>query len=73
MANVAHAAQQPWGLELAEAQHKIKEKYLYNWVHDAESIIDVIIYLAAADKQHNHQEATAPENSETANMVNIGN
>ena len=29
-ANVAHAAQQPWGYELAEAQRKIKAKYLYN-------------------------------------------
>ena len=29
-------------------------------------------YLAAADEQHNRQEATAPENSETANMVNLG-
>ena len=28
MANVAHAAQQPWGSELAEVQRKIKEKYL---------------------------------------------
>ena len=29
-------------------------------------------YLAAADKQCNFQEATAPENSETANMANLG-
>ena len=29
-------------------------------------------YLAAADEQHNHQEATVPEKSETANMVNLG-
>ena len=29
-------------------------------------------YLAAAEKQRNRQEATAPENSETANMVNLG-
>ena len=58
--NVAHAAQQPWGSELAEAQRKIKAKYLYNWVHYAKSIIDMIIFLAAADKQRNRQEATAP-------------
>ena len=34
--NVVHAAQQPWGSELAESQRKIKAKYLYNQVHDAE-------------------------------------
>ena len=28
-------------------------------------------YLASADEQRNHQEATAPENSKTANMVNL--
>ena len=42
--NVAHAAQQPWGYELAEAQRKIKAKYLYNQVHDAKSIIDMMIF-----------------------------
>ena len=71
-ANVAHAAQQPWGSELAEAQRNIKAKYLYNWVHDAESIIDMMVFLAAADEQCNRQEATAPENNKTANMVNLG-
>ena len=39
--NVAHAAQQPWGSKMAEAQRKIKAKYLYNRVHDAYSIIDI--------------------------------
>ena len=29
-------------------------------------------YLAAAYEQRNCQEATAPENRETANMVNLG-
>ena len=29
-------------------------------------------YLAAVDEQRNHQEATAPENSETANTYNLG-
>ena len=29
-------------------------------------------YLVASDKQRNHQEATVPENRETANMVNLG-
>ena len=29
-------------------------------------------YLAAVDEQRNCQEATAPENSKTANMVNLG-
>ena len=43
-ANVEHAAQQPWGSELAEAQRKIKEKYLYNWVHDADSIINMMSF-----------------------------
>ena len=71
-ANVAHTAQKTWGSELEKAQRKIKAKYLYNRVHDTDSIIDMIIYLAAADKQRNRQEATAPENRETDNMVNFG-
>ena len=58
--NVAHAVQQTWGSELAEAQRKIKAKYLYNKVHDANLIIDMMSYLAAADEQRNRQEATAP-------------
>ena len=57
-ANVAHAAHQPWGSGLAEAQRKIKAKYLYNWVHDADPIIDMISFLAAADKQRNRQAET---------------
>ena len=71
-ANVAYTAQQTWGSELAEAQLKIKVKYLYNKVHDADSIVEMMKYLAAADEQQNCQEATAPESSETANMVNLG-
>ena len=71
-ANVAYATQQTWGSELAEAQRKIKAKYLYNKVHNTESIIDMIKYLAAANEQHNRQEATAPEKSETTNMANLG-
>ena len=57
---------------MAEAQHNIKAKYLYNKVHDANSIIDMIIYLTAEDEQRNCQEATAPENSNTTNMVYLG-
>ena len=53
--NVAHAAQQPRGSKMAEAQRKIKAKYLYNRVHDSESIIDMMIFLAAADEQRNLQ------------------
>ena len=71
-ANVAYAAQQTWGSDLAEAQRKIKAKYLYKKVHDADYITDMMKYLAAVDEQQNRQEATAPENSETANMVNLG-
>ena len=71
-ANVTYAAQQTWGSKLAEAQRKINSKYLYNKVHNANSIIDMMKYLDAADKQRNRQEATAPENSKTANMVNLG-
>ena len=71
-ANVARAAHQLWGSELAEAQRKIEAKYLYTRVHDAELIIDMMSFLAAADEQCNHQEATAPENNETANMVTMG-
>ena len=72
MANLPHAAHQPLGSELVEAQIKIKAKYLYNRVYDANSIIDMMIYLAAADKQCNCQEETVQKNSATANMVNIG-
>ena len=61
MSNVARAMQQPWGSELAEAQRKIKSKYLYNWIHDAELIIDMMIFLVAGDEQRNCQEATALE------------
>ena len=71
-ANVAHAAQQPRRYEMAEAQSKIKAKYLYNRVHDAESFIDMMSFLAAADEQRNRQETTATENNETANMVTMG-
>ena len=70
--NVAYSAQQTWGYELAEAQCKTKVKYFYNKVQDADSIIDMMKYLATADEQHNRQVALAPENSETSNMVNQG-
>ena len=59
-ANAAYVAQQAWGSELAEAQHKINANYLYNKVHDADLIIDMMRYLAAADEHRNHQEATGP-------------
>ena len=71
-ANVAYAAQQKWGSELAEAQRNIKTKYLYKEVHNSDSIVDMIKYLAAADEQRNRQEGMAPETSETANTVNLG-
>ena len=54
-ANVAQAAKQLWGSEMAKAQRKIKAKYLYNRVHDAESIINMMIFGASADKQHNRR------------------
>ena len=72
MANVAHAAQHPWGSKLDEAQRKIKAKYLYNRVYAAKLIIDMMICLASSDEQRNRQEATAPENNKTANTVNLG-
>ena len=71
-ANIAYAAQQPRGLEIAEAQRKIKEKYLYNKVHDADSIIMIMTYLVSADEQRNRQGATAPEGTEKSNMVSMG-
>ena len=43
-ANVDHAAHQPWGSKLAEAQRKIKAKYKYNQVHDAALIIDTMSF-----------------------------
>ena len=46
--NVAYVVQQTWGSDLEEAHQKIKAKYLYNKVQDANSIIDMIKYLAAA-------------------------
>ena len=70
-ANFAYAAQKTWVSKLAEAQRNIKAKYIYNKVHNADSVIDMMRYLSAADKQRNFQEATAPENSKTANMVNL--
>ena len=70
--NVAHAAQQPWVSELAEAHRKIKAKYLYNRVHNADSIIDMMSFLAEADEKRNRQEETALENNETTNMVTMG-
>ena len=57
---------------MEESQRRIKAKYLYNKLHDADSIVNMMKYLAASDKKRNRQEATAPENSETANMVNLG-
>ena len=58
--NVAYGSQQTLGSKLAEAQRKIKAKHVYNKVHDVDSIIDMMKYLADADKQCNCQEATAP-------------
>ena len=52
-ANVAYASQQTLGSKLAEAQIKIKAKYLYNKVHDADSNVDMMKYLAAEDEQQN--------------------
>ena len=52
-ANVAYAAQQTWVSDIAEAQRKIKEKYLYKKVHDADSIIVMMKYLALEDEQQN--------------------
>ena len=49
-ANVAYAAHQTWGSEIAEAQRKIKAKYMYNKVHDVDSIIMMMTYLASADE-----------------------
>ena len=43
-ANVAFSAPQTWGTELADAQRKNKVKYLYNKVHDANSIIGMMKY-----------------------------
>ena len=71
-ANVAYDAQHTWGYMLEKSQCKIKAKYLYNKVHDADSITNMMRYLSAVDEQWNRQEATAPENSETADMVNLG-
>ena len=70
--NAAHAAQKQWGSELAKVQRKINEKYLYNQVHDADSIIDMMSFLAEADEQRNRQEATAPKNNETSIRVTMG-
>ena len=70
--NIANTAHQPWGSELAEAQRKIKARYIYNRVHDADSIINMMSFLAEADEQRNCQEVTAPENNEAANMVAMG-
>ena len=60
------------GSKLAEAQRKINAKYLYNKLHDADSIVNMMKYLDAAYEQQKSQEARVPENSATANMVNLG-
>ena len=60
------------GSELAEAQRKINAKYLYNKVHDSDSTVNMMKYLDAAYEQQKSQEARVPENSETANLVNLG-
>ena len=69
---VAYAARQTWVSEIAEAQKKVKAKYLYNKVHDANSIIVMMTYLASAEKQRNRQEATDPEETENVNMFSMG-
>ena len=51
---------------------KNKSKYLYNKVHDADSIIVMMKYLALADEYRNRQEAMAPEETEKANMFSMG-
>lgn len=71
-ANVASAAQQTWGTELAEAQRKIKAQYSYNHVHDSTSIKVMMKLLAAADEQRNRKEAAAPDDGEKANLVGMG-
>ena len=58
--NVAYDAQQTWGSNLTGAQRKIKVKYLFNKVHDADSIVEMTKYLPAADEQQNCQNASAP-------------
>ena len=45
---------------------------MYKKLHDVDSIVDMMKYMAAADEQQNCQEATAPETNETANMINLG-
>ena len=49
-ANVAYTAQKTQRSEIAEVQLKIKAKYLYNKVHDADYIIVMMTYLASADE-----------------------
>ena len=71
-ANVTYAAQQAWGSEIAEVQQKIKAKYPYDKLHDADSVLVMMTYLALADKQRNRQEATSPEEAEKVNMVSMG-
>ena len=41
-------------------------------MHDADSIINMVKYRAAADEKCNRQEAIAPEINKTANMVDLG-
>ena len=71
-ANVAYSPQQTWGSEIAKAQRKSKAKYLYKKLHDTDSIIVVITYLALAEEKRNRQEATAPEETEKVNIVSMG-
>ena len=47
--NVEWAAQQSWGVGIAAAHQKIRTRYQYNYVHDGESIADMLAMIAAAD------------------------
>ena len=63
---------QMWRSETTEVHQKSKAKYMYNKVHDADSIIVMMTYLASADEKQKRQEATAPGETEKANMIRMG-
>ena len=51
---------------------KNKSKISVKKVHDVDSIIAMMKYIALADEQRNQQEATDTEEKEKANMTSMG-
>ena len=60
LAQVDKAANESWGREIETAVAKLRLRYGYERVHDAQSIADILTELAAADSVRNLAAAPAP-------------